>query len=148
MLLETENMFRFAAIFALLATATAFAPAGRMSARSSSLSMQFEDEIGVLVPTGFWDPLGLAADGDEETFARRRAVELKHGQSHVALLPVRNYNPSNLLASYSFHPNTNYTHHLPVMCAFIATQLLRRPCRHGRCAWLPHPGSDAPPRCH
>ena len=28
---------------------------------------------------GFWDPLGLSADGDIDTFKRRRAVELKHG---------------------------------------------------------------------
>ena len=28
---------------------------------------------------GFWDPLGLAADGDTDTFKRRRAAELKHG---------------------------------------------------------------------
>eukprot|EP00913_Durusdinium_trenchii_P025830 g24242.t1 len=31
-------------------------------------------------PVGFWDPLGLSADGDVETFKRRRAAELKHGR--------------------------------------------------------------------
>ena len=42
-------MFHFAAFFALLATAAAFAPAGRV-ARSSAMTMQFEDELGVLPP--------------------------------------------------------------------------------------------------
>jgi hypothetical protein len=51
--------------------------------------MSFEDEIGVLAPMGFWDPLGLSADGDEVVFARRREVELKHGR--VAMLAVTGY---------------------------------------------------------
>ena len=38
---------------------------------------------------GFWDPLGLAADGDEEKFARRRAIELKHGR--IAMAAVTGY---------------------------------------------------------
>ena len=29
---------------------------------------------------GFWDPLGLSADGDVEVFKRRRETELKHGR--------------------------------------------------------------------
>lgn len=53
------------------------------------MTMQFEDELGVLPPVGFWDPLGLAADGDEEKFARRRTVELKHGR--VAMAAVTGY---------------------------------------------------------
>jgi len=40
----------------------------------------FETELGVQAPVGFWDPLGLAADGDTDTFKRRRAAELKHGR--------------------------------------------------------------------
>lgn len=51
--------------------------------------MKFENEIGVLAPTGYWDPLGLAADGDEATFNRRREVEIKHGR--VAMLAVTGY---------------------------------------------------------
>jgi hypothetical protein len=51
--------------------------------------MAFEDEIGVLAPLGFFDPLGLCADGNEEVFARRRAVELKHGR--VSMLAVSGY---------------------------------------------------------
>eukprot|EP00933_Yihiella_yeosuensis_P060491 TRINITY_DN63245_c0_g1_i1.p1 TRINITY_DN63245_c0_g1~~TRINITY_DN63245_c0_g1_i1.p1 ORF type:complete len:472 (-),score=124.60 TRINITY_DN63245_c0_g1_i1:189-1544(-) len=40
----------------------------------------FEGELGVQAPVGFWDPLGLAADGDADNFKRRRGVELKHGR--------------------------------------------------------------------
>merc|ERR1719382_2429800 len=40
----------------------------------------FENELGVQPPLGFWDPLGYSADGDAETFRRRRATELKHGR--------------------------------------------------------------------
>merc|ERR1711904_202230 len=39
-----------------------------------------ERELGVQEPVGFWDPLGLAADGDAATFKRRRAAEIKHGR--------------------------------------------------------------------
>merc|ERR1711959_312219 len=37
-------------------------------------------ELGVQDPVGFWDPLGLSADGDTATFKRRRAAEIKHGR--------------------------------------------------------------------
>merc|ERR1712204_33823 len=44
----------------------------------------FENELGAQDPVGFWDPAGLAADGDEQKFKRRRAVELKHGRISMA----------------------------------------------------------------
>merc|ERR1712012_753167 len=40
----------------------------------------FESELGVQAPVGFWDPLGLSADGDVATFRRRRVTEIKHGR--------------------------------------------------------------------
>merc|ERR1719298_353788 len=40
----------------------------------------FENELGVQPPVGYWDPAGLAADGDMASFNRRRAIELKHGR--------------------------------------------------------------------
>ena len=43
----------------------------------------FEDEIGAQPPLGFFDPLGLVADGDEEKFSRLRYVEIKHGRSSM-----------------------------------------------------------------
>jgi len=43
-------------------------------------SSAFESELGVQAPVGFFDPLGLAKDGDPAAFKRRRAAELKHGR--------------------------------------------------------------------
>ena len=83
-------MFKFLSILSLLVSATAFSPiATRATRKTTSLKMSFEDELGVLPPVGYWDPLGLAADGDVETFNRRREVELKHGR--VAMLAVTGY---------------------------------------------------------
>merc|ERR1711992_368152 len=49
----------------------------------------FENELGVQEPVGFWDPLGLAADGDAETFKRRRETEIKHGR--ISMLATMGY---------------------------------------------------------
>ena len=77
-----------------LVGAKAFAPS---SIRSSSLSSRggqktvlrmtwVEDEIGALLPMGFFDPLGLSKDIDKPTFEQRREAELKHGR--IAMLAV------------------------------------------------------------
>ena len=42
--------------------------------------MNFEDAIGAQPPLGFWDPLGLLNDADQERFDRLRYVETKHGR--------------------------------------------------------------------
>ena len=71
---------------ALFASAAAFAPAGRM-ASSSVLRMSFDTEIGAQAPLGFWDPLGLLKDADQERFERLRYVETKHGRiAQLAIL--------------------------------------------------------------
>merc|ERR1740123_2795028 len=49
----------------------------------------FENELGVQDPVGFWDPAGLAADGDEENFTRRRETEIKHGR--ISMLATMGY---------------------------------------------------------
>jgi len=64
---------------ALAASATAFAPAG-LKAPSTGLKMAFEEELGVQPPLGFFDPLGLLNDADQERFDRLRYVEVKHGR--------------------------------------------------------------------
>merc|ERR1712117_1019448 len=46
----------------------------------------FEEELGAQAPIGFWDPLGLLNDADQERFDRLRSVELKHGR--VSMLAV------------------------------------------------------------
>ena len=43
-----------------------------------------EGELGVQDPLGFWDPLNLLEDADQERFDRLRYVELKHGR--IAML--------------------------------------------------------------
>jgi hypothetical protein len=79
-------MFKFVTILASLVGASAFAPASRM-ASSSSMKMAFEDALGSQAPLGFWDPLGLLEDADEERFDRLRLVEVKHGRiSMLAIL--------------------------------------------------------------
>ena len=57
--------------------ASAFvAPATRVS--SSSLKMQFSEALGAQAPLGFWDPLGLLKDADQERFDRLRYVRKFH----------------------------------------------------------------------
>ena len=76
------------AIFAsLLATAAAFAPTKQ--AVSSTALAAFKDALGAQPPLGFYDPLGLVADGDQEKFDRLRFVELKHGR--ISMLAVVGY---------------------------------------------------------
>ena len=56
-------------------------------ASSSALKMSFENEIGAQAPLGFWDPLGLLKDADQERFDRLRYVETKHGRiAQLAIL--------------------------------------------------------------
>ena len=68
------------AIATLLAgSAAAFAPAFAPKS-STAMNMAFESELGVQEPLGFFDPLGLLADADQEKFDRLRYVEIKHGR--------------------------------------------------------------------
>ena len=79
-------MFRTLALVASFVGASAFAPASRM-ASSSALKMNFADALGAQAPLGFWDPLGLLKDADQERFDRLRTVETKHGRiSMLAIL--------------------------------------------------------------
>ena len=75
-------------IASLIAGAAAFAPVGQKAA-SSVLSMSFENELGAQAPLGFFDPLGLVADGDQAKFDRLRYVEIKHGR--ICMLAVAGY---------------------------------------------------------
>merc|ERR1712139_283088 len=53
---------------------------GDWSLYSASPLRAFENELGVQAPVGFWDPAGLAKDGDADVFIRRRVTEIKHGR--------------------------------------------------------------------
>lgn len=79
-------MFRLLAVLAALISASAFSPAGRVTS-STALKMGYENAIGAQPPLGFWDPLGLLKDADQERFDRLRYVEMKHGRiSMLAIL--------------------------------------------------------------
>lgn len=77
-------------LLSLLALGTCFVPNGKLSIISTRLKANFfEYEVGAQPPLGFFDPLGLVADGDVENFDRLRYVELKHGR--ICMLGVVGY---------------------------------------------------------
>ena len=78
---------KFVVLASLLASAAAFAP--QQAAKSTTALGAFEGDFGALPPLGFWDPLGLVADGNQEKFDRLRGVEIKHGR--IAMLAVVGY---------------------------------------------------------
>lgn len=47
------------------------------------------NDIGIIAPTGFWDPLNLSENIDAETYTQYRKAEIKHGR--VAMLCVIGY---------------------------------------------------------
>jgi len=84
---QTKSTMKLAILASALAGASAFAPAQQKA--SSTKLFSYENELGVIAPTGYWDPLGLAEDIDQETFDQYRTAELKHGR--VAQLAVIGY---------------------------------------------------------
>ena len=73
-------------IYASLITSAAAFTISKPELKSLALNA-FEKELGAQAPLGFFDPLGLVADGDEAKFDRLRYVELKHGRiSMLAIL--------------------------------------------------------------
>jgi len=69
--------------------AASFRKAQKCVKASAVAVSAFENELGVQAPLGFWDPLGLAKDGDAESFSRRRTTELKNGR--VAMFACLGY---------------------------------------------------------
>jgi len=83
---EHQLKMKLAIASVLAGSAAAFAPSA-MPKASTALNMAFESELGVQPPLGFFDPLGLLTDADQEKFDRLRYVELKHGRiSQLAFL--------------------------------------------------------------
>jgi len=83
---------RSLALLLLLATPASAFMGARMVPRavsrstSSALKMTFEEELGAQPPLGFYDPLGLLENADQDRFDRLREVELKHGR--ISMLAV------------------------------------------------------------
>ena len=71
-------MMKSAVFAAILGSAAAFAPA--QTGKASTAVNAFESELGSQAPLGFFDPLGLLDDADQERFDRLRYVEIKHGR--------------------------------------------------------------------
>merc|ERR1711966_437867 len=71
-----------AAAFSLFPTRAA--PAAK--AASAKPAFPVETMPGALAPVGFFDPLGFAANADENTLKRYREAEVTHGR--VAMLAV------------------------------------------------------------
>lgn len=76
---------KLATLAMIAGSAAAFAPA-TPSVKSTSLQMSFENEIGSQAPLGFWDPLNMVYEVDQDRFDRLRYVELKHGR--IAMLAI------------------------------------------------------------
>ena len=98
-------MMKVAVLAAMAGSAAAFAPTPvAKTSTSSSLSgteaqidffgltpasVDFSKELGVQPPLGFFDPLGLLKDANQETFDDLREKEIKHGR--VSMLAVVGY---------------------------------------------------------
>ena len=77
---------------------------------SSSMKMAFEVAEGAQAPLGFWDPLGLLKDADQDRFDRLRFVEVKHGRismlavlGHLVTSAGIRFNGQLDLEGHSFH---------------------------------------------
>merc|ERR1719436_910223 len=82
---------KLAVLSASLGSAAAFTPSPTGRVASSALRAEFDasTQIGAMVPLGYFDPLGLSEEADQEEFERLRWVELKHGR--VSMLAVVGY---------------------------------------------------------
>ena len=78
-------MFAKVVLALALSSVTAFAPVPSVTTPKTVVKA-FESEIGAQPPLGFFDPLGLLADADQERFDRLRYVEVKHGR--ICMLAV------------------------------------------------------------
>lgn len=80
-------IYAVALLVALFISANAFMQSSsRVTSSRSVVKMGFEDALGAQPPLGFFDPLGLLKDADEERFQRLRDVEVKHGR--ISMLAV------------------------------------------------------------
>ena len=80
---------KFSAALALFVpTAMGFSP--MKDAHSSSTALKaYETAPGATAPLGYWDPLGLTNDKEQELFDKARVGEVKNGRA--AMLAVIGY---------------------------------------------------------
>lgn len=77
----------FSALALALPLVGAFAPATQ-KATSTALN-SYESAPGATAPIGYWDPLNLTSDKDQEQFDKARVGEVKNGRA--AMLGVLGY---------------------------------------------------------
>lgn len=82
-------MMKITVLAALAGSAAAFAPASQGGRVSTAVNFDASQQLGVIDPTGFFDPLGLSRDITEEKFNYYRSLELKHGR--ISMLAVLGY---------------------------------------------------------
>jgi hypothetical protein len=88
--LPRRTKMKIAIAASLIAGAAAFAPS-KSSKSSTKLDVipSIENALGAQPPLGFFDPLNLMEEADQERFDKLRAVELKHGR--ICMLAVVGY---------------------------------------------------------
>jgi len=82
-------MFRSLVLALAFSAASAFVAPRAASVAKTVVQGDFSGEVGVVKPTGFFDPLDLSKDISDDVFAQYRTAELKHGR--VAQLAVIGY---------------------------------------------------------
>ena len=82
----------------VVAAASAFAPTQQAS--SSTALKAFEDELGAQPPLGFFDPLNLVADGDQEKVCQNNSP--RHWDRGVLHYPCVYCNGPKLISSCIF----------------------------------------------
>jgi len=82
------QMFRTAILALCLGSAAAFVPP-KAASTGVVTKATYENEVGVLPPVGFFDPLGLSENLSPEIFEQYRTAELKHGR--IAQLAIVGY---------------------------------------------------------
>merc|ERR1719329_1211815 len=75
---------KLVSLFALLASATAFAPTSKTAFKSSLAAWKDETVVGITAPVGFFDPLGLSVGKSDDVMNLYREAELKHGRVAMA----------------------------------------------------------------
>ena len=59
-------MMKLTILAALAGSAAAFAPTPVAQTSTTALNADFSKELGAQMPLGFWDPLGMMADADQD----------------------------------------------------------------------------------
>jgi hypothetical protein len=85
-LTQGKKMYSSIVLLASIAGAAAFAPASQVRTTSSLQMADFSKEIGAQMPLGYFDPLGIMKDADQEKFDLYRKIETKHGR--IAMMAV------------------------------------------------------------